>query len=137
MFKRLTIAILLTFSLLALAIKPLDRSPLEESLYYQNTIKAFDSIKNNMPQHINGDTIKVGWAKKSLIPKYKTPMAGYGARKGAHFEGIEDSIWVSAVIFDNGIYRSAYISMDLLIIPPTLNTEKLVEGLDLESKNIY
>ena len=137
MFKRLTIAILLTFSLLALAIKPLDRSPLEESLYYQNTIKAFDSIKNNMPQHINGDTIKVGWAKKSLIPKYKTPMAGYGARKGAHFEGIEDSIWISAVIFDNGIYRSAYISMDLLIIPPTLNTEKLVEGLDLESKNIY
>ena len=100
-------------------------------------IKIFDSIKNNMPRHINGDTIKVGWAKKSLIPKYKTPMAGYGARKGAHFEGIEDSIWVSAVIFDNGIYRSAYISMDLLIIPPTLNTEKLVEGLDLESKNIY
>ena len=137
MFKRLTIAILLTFSLLALAIKPLDRSPLEESLYYQNTIKAFDSIKNNTPRHINGDTIKVGWAKKSLIPKYKTPMAGYGARKGAHFEGIEDSIWVSAVIFDNGIYRSAYISMDLLIIPPTLNKEKLVEGLDLESKNIY
>ena len=137
MFKRLTIAILLTLSLLALAIKPLDRSPLEESLYYQNTIKTFDSIKNNMPRHINGDTIKVRWAKKSLIPKYKTPMAGYGARKGAHFEGIEDSIWVSAVIFDNGIYRSAYISMDLLIIPPTLNTEKLVEGLDLESKNIY
>ena len=137
MFKRLTIAILLTLSLLALAIKPLDISPLEESLYYKNTIKAFDSIKNNMPRHINGDTIKVGWAKKSLIPKYKTPMAGYGARKGAHFEGIEDSIWVSAVIFDNGIYRSAYISMDLLIIPPTLNTEKLVEGLDLESKNIY
>ena len=53
MFKRLTIAILLTLSIIALAIKPLDRSPLEESLYYQNTIKAFDSIKNNLEETLH------------------------------------------------------------------------------------
>ena len=29
--------------------------------------------------------------KKSLIPDYLTPMAGYGARKGADFEGVHDS----------------------------------------------
>ena len=86
MFNKFSIAILLTFSLLFVVFKPLDRTPLEESDYYKNTIKNFDGIKNNLSGVINLDTIRVGWAKESLIPSYSTPMAGYGARKGEHFE---------------------------------------------------
>ena len=50
MFKRLLIPILLTFSILAIIFKPLDRSPLRENEYYKNTISSFDLIKES---HIN------------------------------------------------------------------------------------
>ena len=58
-------------------------------------------------------------------------MAGYGARKGADFEGIHDSIWVRAVVFDNGKTLSAYVSMDLLIVPPNLEHKRFLTTLGL------
>ena len=64
-------------------------------------------------------------------------MAGYGARKGVNHEGINDSIWVRAVVFDNGINKSVYVSMDLLIVPPNLNRKKLLEGTDFKEDEIY
>ena len=137
MFKRLLIPILLTLSLLALIFKPLDRSPLRESEYYKNTISSFELIKENHLGNADGDTMQVGWAKATLVPQSPLPMAGYGARKGEYYKGIEDSLWVSAVVFDNGINRSVYISMDLLIVPPNLDVNSMVEGLSINSKNIY
>jgi len=137
MFKRLLIPILLTFSILAIIFKPLDRSPLRENEYYKNTISSFDLIKESHINSADGDTIQVGWAKTTLVPELPLPMAGYGARKGAYYQDVEDSLWVSAVVFDNGINRSVYVSMDLLIVPPNLNVEKMVKGLSINSNNIY
>ena len=97
MFNKYSAVIVSILVLVIITIKPLDRTPLESTSYYKNTIKKFN---NDRPTDIDGDTIKVGWAKKSLIPKYLTPMAGYGARKGANYEGVYDSIWVRAVVFD-------------------------------------
>ena len=37
---------------------------------------------------------------------------------------------------DNGISKSAYVSLDLLIVPPNLDHNKITEGLDIESENI-
>ena len=133
MFNKYSTFIVSIVIVLLFTIKPLDRTPLEKSDYYKNTIESIDSkeIKS-----IRGDTIRVGWSKASLIPPYPTPMAGYGARKGAHFEGVNDSIWVKAVVFDNGISKSAYVSLDLLIVPPNLDHNKITEGLGIESENI-
>ena len=109
-------AVIVSFIVIAIiTVKPLDRTPLENTSYFKNTLEKFN---NSHYLDVEGDTIKVGWAKKSLIPNYLTPMAGYGARKGATYEGINDSIWVRAVVFDNGKTISAYVSMDLLIVPP-------------------
>ena len=119
--------------ILIFTIKPLDRTPLEETDYYKNTINSIDDKEINS---IYGDTIKVGWSKVSLIPNFLSPMAGYGARKGANYEGVNDSIWVKAVVFDNGINRSAYVSLDLLIVPPNLDYNKISEGINIESENI-
>ena len=94
------------------------------------------SIDDKEINSIYGDTIKVGWSKVSLIPNFLSPMAGYGARKGANYEGVNDSIWVKAVVFDNGINRSAYVSLDLLIVPPNLDYNKISEGINIESENI-
>jgi len=134
MFNKYSAVIVSVLFLVIITIKPLDRTPLENTSYYKNTIKKF-KYDNNIG--IDGDTIKVGWAKKSLIPKYLTPMAGYGARKGADFEGVYDSIWVRAVVFDNGKTVSAYVSMDLLIVPPNLVHDEISKNLGISSDNIF
>ena len=137
MFNKYTVPIVLSFSLLVLIFKPLDRTPLEETNYFKRTFKNFNKLKNDSIKMPIGDTIRVGWAKESLIPPHITSMAGYGARKGANYEGINDSIWVRAVVFDNGISRSVYVSMDLLIVPPNLDRDLLLEGTSLSDDDIY
>ena len=89
MFNKYSTFIVSIVIVLIFTIKPLDRTPLEQSDYYKNTIESIDSkeIKS-----IHGDTIRVGWSKASLVPPFSAPMAGYGARKGDHFEGVNDSI---------------------------------------------
>ena len=89
MFNKYSTFIVSIVIVLLFTIKPLDRTPLEQSDYYKNTL---ESIDRKEIKSIRGDTIRVGWSKASLIPPYSTPMAGYGARKGAHFEGVNDSI---------------------------------------------
>ena len=137
MFNKYTITILLIISSLSFFIKPLDRSPLESSEYYLKTIQSLENTKLNDENTKDKDTIRVGWSKASLVPNYLTPLAGYGARKGVNHEGINDSIWVRAVVFDNGINKSVYVSMDLLIVPPNLNRKKLIEGTDFKEDEIY
>ncbi len=128
-------AVIVSFIVIAIiTVKPLDRTPLENTSYFKNTLEKFN---NSHYLDVEGDTIKVGWAKKSLIPNYLTPMAGYGARKGATYEGINDSIWVRAVVFDNGKTISAYVSMDLLIVPPNLDHDKIAENLGINKNNIF
>ena len=134
MFNKYSAVIVCIITLALITIKPLDRTPLEDTLYYKNTINKF---KDSDDIDIDGDTIKVGWAKKSLIPDHLTPMAGYGARNGAKYEGIHDSIWVRAVVFDNGKTISAYVSMDLLIVPPSLKLDKISENLGIDINNIF
>ena len=133
MFNKYSTFIVSIMVILIFTIKPLDRTPLEETDYYKNTLNSIDDKEINS---IYGDTIKVGWSKVSLIPNFLSPMAGYGARKGANYEGVNDSIWVKAVVFDNGINRSAYVSLDLLIVPPNLDYNKISEGINIESENI-
>ncbi len=78
---------------------------------------SLDSL-DRLNSNIEGDTLKMGWAKSSLIPSFPTPLAGYGERKGKINIGVEDSIWVRTIVLDNGKNRAAYISLDLLIPPP-------------------
>ena len=137
MFNKFTVAILSVFSLLIIVFKPLDRTPLEGSRYYYNSLENVDKIRDDIVNTLNGDTIKVGWAKESLIPTEPVPLAGYGARKGANFEGVDDTIFVKAVVFDNEITKAAYISMDLLIVPPNLDHQKILDKLSFEVDNLY
>ena len=107
MFNKYSVFIVSILLLAVIMIKPLDRSSLEESEYYIKTLEKFNLLDENIDA---GDTIKVGWGKESLVPPFTMPMAGYGARDGEHFDGVNDSVWVRAVVFDNGKTRSAYLS---------------------------
>ena len=86
---------------------------------------------------LDGDSLKIGWAKSSLIPSFKTPLAGYGERNGKINIGVEDSIWVRTIVLDNGINRAAYVSLDLLIPPPNLNLYDILKGTDLKKSEIF
>ncbi len=51
-------------------------------------------------------------------------MAGYGVRRGALYTSVQDSIYVRAVVIENGTTKAALVAADLLIIPPAV-TEQL------------
>ena len=48
MFNKFTVAILLVFSLLIVVFKPLDRTPLEGSRYYYNSLENVDKIRDDI-----------------------------------------------------------------------------------------
>ena len=52
MFNKFTVAILSVLSLLTLVIKPLDRTPLEGSRYYYNSLENVDKIRDLSLIHI-------------------------------------------------------------------------------------
>lgn len=112
--------------------------PADEASYQQNGIEALmlqrvDSMKI---EPVAGDTMQIGWAKLDLLPDHPTPMAPSEARDGKHFTKVEDTIYVRAFVFDNGKERAAYVTADLLIIPPSVTAilkERLPEvGLSLD-----
>ncbi|MEM8896217.1 MAG: neutral/alkaline non-lysosomal ceramidase N-terminal domain-containing protein [Bacteroidota bacterium] len=124
-----TISILILIGLTL--ISTVDRTPYQKMPYYEKTIDAFSALQ---PTITTGDTLKVGWSRVSLVPEETVPLSGYGKRRGAHYSGIHDSVYVRAFVFDNGLSKATYVSADLLIVPP-LVYERIFELLDSEDFN--
>jgi hypothetical protein len=84
-------------------------------------------------------TFFAGWSKQNLLPPFSTPIAIDAARDGKHFESIRDSIYVCSFVFKLGKTKVAYVSADLLIIPP--NVVEIVDSLlynqGFSKENIY
>jgi hypothetical protein len=138
-FKWFTISLVISVLVIAFVfLKPLDKSPYYENKYFYKTT---ESINNNptFDRKNNNDTIRGSWAKVSLIPPFKTPIAIDANRKGKPFDGIHDSLYVRTFVFSQGKYKVAYVIADLLIIPPSvtniLDTLLKKEGYSLQ--NIY
>lgn len=93
--------------------------------YYTQMLQRIDSIPTVQD---SGDTLKVGWAKVNLGPPYPVPIAIAQGHHNKDFERVEDSIWVRAFVFDNGLRKAAYVTMDMLIVPPTV-TQQLDSAL--------
>ena len=81
--------------------------------------------------------LKAGAARIEITPAADTslPMSGY-ANRGPH-EGVHDSLYVRALVLDDGTRQAAIITGDLIGIPETLwaqTTQRLVEstGIPLE-----
>ena len=108
---------------LIVMIAPVDKTPLNESLYYHLAQQKLDSLNSSYVIQY-GEYFKAGWAKTNITPKYPLPLAGYGARKGAIISSVHDSVWARGFVFDNGFNKSAIITLDALIIPPAV-TEAL------------
>ena len=119
-------------------LKPLDNRPYYKSDFFLRTSKAIENNKQ-FELGLSGDTVKAGWSRASLIPPFGTPIAIDANRQGKFFDGIHDSIFVRSFVFSQGNKKVAYVSVDLLIVPPTvteiLDTLLKSKGYDLQ--NIY
>ena len=118
--------------------KPLNTIPYQQCNFYKremDTLAALSPAAINNPQ----SELLVGWSRVNLLPLFTTPIAIDAHRGGKHFEGVHDSIYVRAFVFKQGNKKIAYISADLLIIPPIVtdlfDTLLAKEGFD--TKNIY
>ena len=118
--------------------KPLDNSPYYNNNYFLKTSKSIEE-STQFNANTSNDTVKAGWSKYSLIPPFGTPIAIDANRQGKFFDGIHDSIYVRTFVFSQGSKKIAYVSVDLLIVPPLvtaiLDTILSTQGYDL--KNIY
>lgn len=136
---RILIIFLILLGLFSLFfIKIVDRSDYQSSDFYKKMTQRLDSIDREDYKSV-GDTIKVGWAKSSLIPDFQLPLAGFEKRKGQKFTGIKDSIWVKTFVIDNGIRKLAFITLDLLIVPPDVTQMVLhkVSNFGFNPHDIY
>lgn len=123
--------VLLIVVLLACMLTTVDDTPYPEMAYYKQWKESVgsspnyhDTITNRKSQIANHQSLNVGWAKVNFTPKSPTPMAGYGVRRGALYTSVQDSIYVRAVVIENGNTKAALVAADLLIIPPAV-TEQL------------
>ncbi len=121
------VIILILIFITGCAIKPVDRTPYWQTDYYQTALSRLDSLKNEQSNNI-GEHINAGWAKINITPERRLPLSGYGSRKGALAVAVHDSLWVRGFVFDNGINRTAWITMDVLLVPPAV-TKMLAEKL--------
>lgn len=134
--------VLLIVLLLAFMVTTVDDTPYKEMAYYKqwkesvsNLQLTAGSIPIDSPQSADNQSqianpksqispLSIGWAKVNFTPKSPTSTAGYGVRKGALYTSVHDSIFVRAIVIDNGTTKAAIVAADLLIIPPAV-TEQL------------
>lgn len=122
--------------------KPLDSTPYKEAAFYKAEMAMLDSVigvENNTMHTAVFDTVSVGWASVNLLPPFTTPIAIDAHRGGKHFEGVHDSIYVRAFVFKQNGQKVAYISADLLIIPPSVTRmfDTLLAKQGYNTSNIY
>lgn len=143
MLKKLFYVFISLFCILLLAavicFKPLDTTPYQQTEFYKRELSAIDSAVSNPKSPIENLKLEIGWSRINLLPPFTTPIAIDAHRGGKHFEGVHDSIYVRAFVFKQAGKKIAYISADLLIIPPSVtkmfDTILLKEGFD--ESNIF
>ncbi|MBK7134428.1 MAG: neutral/alkaline non-lysosomal ceramidase N-terminal domain-containing protein [Bacteroidales bacterium] len=114
------------------------KTPYFKTDYYKQTVSRLDSLKPQI-KSVN-DTLYAGFSRISITPdlskKYDRkkeakqniiPLAGYGNRRGKPAEGIHDSIFVKAVALKTGNQTLVLVSGDILIMPPNIIDEAVIE----------
>lgn len=132
-------ALLFVLTLMAAIVcfKWVDKTPYQQTGFYKKELKAIEGIpaRNNS----QGDTIQAGWSSVNLQPPFTTPIAIDAKRGGKHFDGVHDSVYVRAFVFKQGTKKIAYVSADLLIIPPTVTGlfDSVLVKAGFDTSNIF
>lgn len=122
---------------LLISLAPVDRTTAFGLPAYQVMLDRLDTLKVPIPEPAQG--FSVGYGKINITPSEPVATAGYGKRMGKPYHVIHDSIYVRSLVIDNGIERVAIVSVDLLIVPPTVTEvlEKKLESVGFSLSNTY
>lgn len=112
------VIVLLLILTIATMITTMDDTPYKEMPYYGQWKKQISNVKKDTASA--SGQLQAGWAKVNITPPSPTPTAGYGKRKGKLYTAVHDSVYVRAMVIDNGGTQAAIIAADLLIVPPTV-----------------
>jgi hypothetical protein len=131
------VILLLLFIFAVFSIAPVDRTPIQKYAVYDQMLTSLDTLEVVVATPRKG--FAVGFAKVNLTPPFETSTAGYAKRKSRPFSSVMDSLYVRALVIDNGSQRVAIVSADLLIIPPTVSRllEERLAGSGFTLDNIY
>ena len=124
--------IALTLGLITLLlIGSINKTPLQERLFYQTMMKRLDTLKVN---DSGSSPIKIGWSKFNITPAYSMPMAGYTPKD--KFESIHDSVYCRILSIENEGSKNFIVSLDLMLFPPVIK-EKVNQKLTEQNKNYF
>ncbi|GAB3896485.1 neutral/alkaline non-lysosomal ceramidase N-terminal domain-containing protein [Spirosoma agri] len=140
-FVRIVLKVLLGLVLfiiffLAISLAPVDETPYREMPYYAQTKQHLTQLPISPAGR---QSLRAGWAKVNITPPYTTPTGGYGERLGKHWHILSDSIFVRAIMLDNGGTKVAVVGLDLVITPPTVAEalKKRLPEVGLRWENLY
>lgn len=68
-----------------LMVQWIDRTPYPETSHY----KTWKNQDLALP--LETGACRVGWARQNITPARPVPLAGYGKRRGRHYESVHDS----------------------------------------------
>ncbi|MBB6326123.1 hypothetical protein FHS59_001751 [Algoriphagus iocasae] len=109
---------LFVFLLGLITLTTVDRSPIEEQDFYNQTL---DEAANLQFQGSESDTWLVGWGKANMTPDQPVELVGYAPR--GTYEFVQDSSFVKAIALGNGKTTIAWLNYELLIVHPHLAFE--------------
>lgn len=75
--------------------------------------------------------LQAGVARASITPleaKIPTPLGGYGAREGKPAEGVHDTLYAKALVFEFAGKKSALVTLDVCSLPACLVEESLAKA---------
>jgi len=128
--------VMLILIIASICFQPAHTEPYAQQEYYQ---KELEAIAAKPLSSRTNDTLQCGWAGLNLTPTFTTPIAIDAARGGKHFTGVRDSLYVRAFVFKQGHLKFAFVSADLLIIPPNVaaGVSKALQSKGYSPHNIY
>lgn len=116
--RALAVVTIVLVALLMLTVAPVDRTPVQETSQYADT---WAELAQTPVLPAPADCVlRVGFARENITPKKSIPLAGYVNRRQALSTGVLDSLFVRAMVYQQGEQVAALISYDLLIVPPAV-----------------
>lgn len=103
------------FFLLMATLTRVDRTPLENNTFYQETLATVDTMDFSTA---TGESWKVGWGKTNATPETAANLVGYKSRGKYHF--VQDSSFVRSLLISNGKASVAILNYELMIVHPHL-----------------
>ncbi len=111
---------------------PIDRSPIQQEEFYQETLRSIDTA--HVAISASKDVLYTGWAKVNITPSYPMPLAGYKMRD--NFNAVHDSLFCRILAFKVNDATAFVLSVDLLLFPPVIK-ERLQNYFSGKNSNVF